>query len=79
MESDETLRLNRRFDRDTTFRQRSREEILDRYERDVRPGFQKFIEPLREHADLIVKNDSLDTGALAAVLTRIHDLAESNL
>jgi uridine kinase len=60
METDQGLRLARRIDRDMTERERTLEEITERYRRDVVPGFNKFILPLRAHADFIVRNEGQD-------------------
>ncbi|MDB5385120.1 MAG: uridine kinase [Planctomycetaceae bacterium] len=60
IETCEELRFTRRVQRDTSRRSRTVDEIRERYECDVIPGFQKFIKPLREHADIIVGNDGRD-------------------
>lgn len=57
VEAGEDLRWSRRIDRDTSRRQLKVEEIESRYERDVLPGYRKYIRPLREHADLIICNN----------------------
>ncbi len=68
MDTDEDLRLVRRIDRDTARRERTVDEIRERYERDVVPGYQKFIRPLREHADVIIGNDGRDTSAVPLIV-----------
>jgi len=67
MEAFPDLRLDRRIRRDTVQRQRTVEEIHERYDRDVIPGFQKFIHPLREHADVIVANNGQDDGEIPLI------------
>lgn len=72
MDAHEELRFARRVDRDTTQRERTIEEITERYQRDVVPGFNKFIQPLHQHADIIVSNEGQDAdrspGAVKLVL-----------
>jgi uridine kinase len=60
METREELRLERRIVRDTACRERTIEEIQERYQRDVAPGYRKFIQPLSAHADIIVTNNGQD-------------------
>lgn len=57
MESDKDLLFTRRVDRDRARRQRTLDEIQSRYTQDVIPGFEKFIHPLRQFADVIIRND----------------------
>jgi uridine kinase len=60
METRDELRLERRIVRDTACRERTIEEIQERYQRDVAPGYRKFIQPLSAHADIIVTNNGQD-------------------
>ncbi len=60
VEAGDDLRWSRRIDRDTSCRQLQVEEIEARYERDVLPGYRKYIRPLREHADIIICNNGQD-------------------
>lgn len=71
MEARQDLLLERRIDRDTVHRERSVEEIRERYQRDVIPGFHKFIQPLRIHADVIVENDGRDAEAIPLMVKLI--------
>jgi uridine kinase len=78
MDTNQALRLARRIDRDTTQRERTIEEITERYQRDVVPGFNKFIQPLHQHADIIVSNEGQDVdippGAVKFVLELLQRL-----
>jgi uridine kinase len=58
------LKLDRRLRRDTTERGRTTEEVLDRYAKDVGPGFHKFIQPLKSQADIIYENNGRDKDKL---------------
>lgn len=60
IETETDLLFHRRVERDTVRGRRSLDEIQSRYRRDVIPGFQKFIRPLREFADVIIGNDGRD-------------------
>jgi uridine kinase len=53
----DVLRHQRRVRRDTQERGRDVLEVLNRYEEDVVPGFEKFIKPLQEYADLVLENN----------------------
>lgn len=67
VEAGEDLRWSRRIDRDTSRRQLKVEEIETRYERDVLPGYRKYIRPLREHADIIVCNNGHDVTVIPLI------------
>jgi uridine kinase len=57
IEASYNRRYERRITRDTQERSRDLQEIIDRYAEDVDPGYQKFVQPLREHADIIFQNN----------------------
>jgi uridine kinase len=71
METDDELRLARRIERDTLRRERTIEEVRERYERDVVPGYRKFIRPLREHADVFVSNEGRDSSIVLPIVNMI--------
>lgn len=54
--ADSDERLIRRIRRDTQERGRSIEEVLHRYQTTLKPMHQEFIEPSKNHADLIIPN-----------------------
>lgn len=68
METNDELRLSRRIERDIASRDRTIDEIQERYARDVMPGYHKFIRPLREHADVIVSNNDQDANATPQIV-----------
>lgn len=53
----ENIKLIRRIIRDKTERNYPLEDVLYRYEHHVLPSFEKYIEPYRESADLVVNNN----------------------
>lgn len=50
------LRLLRRIQRDVVERARSLESVLSQYVQAVRPMHERYVEPTRKHADLVVRN-----------------------
>jgi uridine kinase len=60
VDSGEDLRYERRMRRDTIERGRDVQDVLARYASDVKPGYQKYIRPLRIEADVIFENNGRD-------------------
>lgn len=54
--ADSDERLIRRIRRDTQERGRDLEEVLHRYQTTLKPMHQEFIEPSKNHADIIIPN-----------------------
>jgi uridine kinase len=67
------IRLLRRIDRDTRERGRSAKSILDQHIATVRPMHDKYVEPCRQHADVIVTSDPLER-ALTMIAARLRQL-----
>ncbi len=76
LETNDDLRLTRRIDRDTARRERTIDEIRERYARDVVPGYHKFILPLREHADVIVGNEGHDASVVPPLVKLVLEHIE---
>lgn len=53
----DNLKVVRRIKRDRVERNYPLEDVLYRYEHHVMPAYEKYVEPYREHADLIVNNN----------------------
>jgi len=68
IEAADDLRFDRRMNRDTGERGRNAEEVTTRYASDVKPGYEKYIRPCREHADLVYPNDSGDSDSVSALV-----------
>jgi len=51
------LRLIRRLRRDLAERARTAEQVMQQYVATVRPMYERYVEPTRDHADLVVTND----------------------
>ncbi len=69
------LRIIRRLRRDVAERGRTPESILDQYLATVRPSHERFIEPSKRHADVIVPEGGLNRPALEVLLARVRELA----
>jgi len=54
VETDSDTRLARRVLRDTKYRGRTVESVLEQYERFVKPAYDQFIAPLKRKADVII-------------------------
>ena len=71
------VRLVRRIRRDVAERHRTTEQVLQQYVSSVRPMHERYVEPTRAHADLIITNDGPieDTveRAISALRGRIAD------
>ena len=52
----EEVCLRRRIKRDVSQRGRTRESVLAQYEKTVRPMFHEYVEPSKQHADLVLEN-----------------------
>ena len=71
VEADDDDRLSRVIRRDIVERGRSAIDVLDRWEKTLKPMHKLFIEPSRRHADIVVLNyDCLDV-AINIILTVI--------
>ena len=70
-ETDE--RLIRRVRRDITDRGREIDEVLNRYQKTLKPMHQQFIEPTKNFADIIIPNDRYNTVAIDIVRSVINE------
>ena len=71
--ADSDERLIRRIRRDVAERGRDVAEVLDRYQKTLKPMHQQFIEPGKAYADIIIPNDRYNTVAVDIVRTVIND------
>jgi uridine kinase len=71
--ADSDERLIRRLKRDMTERNRTLNEVLERYQTTLKPMHQQFIEPTREFADIIIPNNKYNTVAVDIVRTIISE------
>jgi uridine kinase len=78
VDADSDIRLLRRLKRDISERGRSLENVIDQYERTVRPMHLEFVEPSKRHADVIVPGGGFNDVALDMIVARITDMLRSN-
>jgi uridine kinase len=78
VDADSDVRLLRRLKRDIGERGRSLENVIDQYERTVRPMHLEFVEPSKRHADVIVPGGGFNEVALDMIVARITDMLRTN-
>lgn len=66
------IRLIRRIKRDTRERGRSIDDVVNQYERSVRPMHIEFVEPSKHYADIIIPRGGDNKVAIEMVLARIQ-------
>ena len=66
--------LIRRLQRDIVTRGRDMTSVINQYMETVRPMFLQFIEPSRQHADLIIPRGGKNQIAIDLIKTKIHSL-----
>lgn len=71
VDAPDDLRLARRIRRDTTERGRSLVDVLDQYERTVRPMHERWVAPSRAHADLVLDGTSPPPDSVDRLLGRL--------
>ncbi len=71
--ADTDERLIRRIKRDVAERGRDVNEVLERYQKTLKPMHQQFIEPTKNFADIIIPNDRYNTVAIDIVRTVISN------
>jgi uridine kinase len=73
VDADADIRLTRRLTRDVTERGRTPESVIQQYLHTVRPMHRAFVEPSRQHADLIVPGESKTTIATGFILAHLQN------
>lgn len=58
VDSDESVRFKRRLARDINERGRTKESVIEQFNKNVKPSHIKWTEPTRDFADLIVENNN---------------------
>lgn len=70
--ADADERLIRRLRRDIAERGRDMEEVLNRYQKTLKPMHEQFIEPTKAFADIIIPNNKHNTVAIEMLRTVIN-------
>ena len=71
VDTDADIRLCRRVKRDVNKRGRSLESVLNQYQQTVKPMHEKYVEPSKAHAHIIVPEGGKNTVALDLIVDRI--------
>jgi uridine kinase len=72
VDADADLRFIRRLQRDVVQRGRTTESIIDQYLTSVRPGHERFIEPTKRHADVIIPRGGYNEPAINLLLAQVR-------
>ena len=73
------IRILRRTKRDINKRGRSMESIVSQYLKSVRPMHNKFVEPTKKHADILVPNGGKNKVALDIINSQLLPLIEGKI
>jgi len=68
------LRLIRRLRRDVEQRGRTPDFVIEQYLATVRPAHERFVEPSKRYADVIIPDGGLNRPALEVLLARVREL-----
>ena len=72
VDTDADVRLCRRIKRDVTKRARTLESVLTQYQTTVKPMHEKYVEPSKRFADIVVPEGGENYVALDMIMGRIH-------
>lgn len=72
VDTDADVRLCRRILRDVTERGRTLESVLEQYQNTVKPMHEKYVEPSKKYADIIVPEGGHNFVALDMIMGRIR-------
>ncbi|MGA9279073.1 uridine kinase [Ilumatobacter sp.] len=68
------IRLIRRLRRDVAERGRTADSVIEQYLSTVKPAHERFIEPSKRNADVIIPEGGLNRPALDVLLARVREL-----
>ena len=72
VDSDADIRLCRRIKRDVNKRGRSLESVLNQYQETVKPMHERYVEPSKKFAHLVVPEEGKNMVALDMIVSRIR-------
>ena len=72
VDTDADVRLCRRIKRDVSKRGRTLDSVLEQYQTTVKPMHEKYVEPSKKHANLVVPEGGKNYVALDMILSRIQ-------
>ena len=67
IDADADIRICRRIKRDVTKRGRSLESVINQYQQTVKPMHEKYVEPSKRFADIVVPEGGKNKVALAMI------------
>lgn len=76
VDADSDVRLQRRILRDTKERARSIESVLNQYIYQVKPMHEKYVEPSKKYADIIIPRGAKNIRGIEILIKHIEDLIE---
>jgi uridine kinase len=68
------VRLIRRLRRDVAERGRTAESVIDQYLATVKPAHERFVEPSKRYADVIIPEGGLNRPAIEMLLARVREI-----
>jgi len=78
VDTPDDIRFIRRLTRDIKERGRTVDSVIEQYLNVVRPGHFEFIEPTKQHADIIIPEGGANENALAVLVTFINTIINAN-
>ena len=78
VDTDADIRLCRRIKRDVNKRARSLESVLSQYQQTVKPMHEKYVEPSKKYANLVIPEGGKNMVALDMILGRIAQHLNGN-
>lgn len=69
------IRFIRRLRRDVAERDRTSEFVIEQYLETVRPAHERFVEPSKRYADVIIPDGGLNRPALEVLLARVREIS----
>ena len=79
VDTDADIRICRRIKRDVNKRGRSLESVILQYQQTVKPMHEKYVEPSKKYADIVVPEGGKNLVALAMIQGYIHRYLEETI
>ena len=76
VDTDADIRFERRLERDIRERGRSKKSVIHQYKRTVKPMHEKFVEPSKHYADILIAEGGFNIIGLEMILTKIKLLSQ---
>ena len=78
VDTDESIRLERRIKRDIKKRQRTYESVVKQFNSMVNPMHNQYVEPTKSHADMIIKRGAKNTVAINELISKITHMQNNS-